>query len=309
MKELWVEKYRPTGIKDYVWRDDAQKRQVENWVKEKSIPHLLLSGGPGTGKTTLAKVLKNELACDDADFMQINASRDNGVDLMRQKITNFGQTMPFGDYKIILLDEADYISQNGQAILRGIMEEYHETLRFILTCNFPNKIIPAIHSRTQGFHIQTLDQTEFTVRAGQILAEESVEFDMPTLELFVKANYPDLRKTINSIQMCVTDGKLHAPNKDDANEADYRLQMVALFREGKYKEARKLICSQASLEEYEDIFRFMYRNLDFWGNTEDKQDEAIIIIRNGLVKHGQIADPEINLSATLIELEGVRNGS
>lgn len=170
------------------------------------------------------------------------------------------------------------------------------------------KTIPAIHSRTQGFHIQTLDQTEFTVRAGQILAEEGVEFDMPTLELFVKANYPDLRKTINSIQMCVTDSKLHAPNKDDANEADYRLQMVALFREGKYKEARKLICSQASLEEYEDIFRFMYRNLDFWGNTEDKQDEAIIIIRNGLVKHGQIADPEINLSATLIELEGVRNG-
>ena len=122
------------------------------------------------------------------------------------------------------------------------MEEYHETLRFILTCNFPNKIIPAIHSRTQGFHIQTLDQTEFTVRAGQILAEEGVEFDMPTLELFVKANYPDLRKTINSIQMCVTDSKLHAPNKDDVNEADYRLQMVALFLKANTKRP-KLICS------------------------------------------------------------------
>ena len=306
MKELWVEKYRPSKIKDYVWRDDAQKRQVETWVTDKSIPHLLLSGGPGTGKTTLARVLKNELEVDDADFMQINASRDNGVELMRQKITNFGQTMPFGEYKIIFLDEADYISQAGQAILRGIMEEYHETLRFILTCNYSNKIIPAIHSRTQGFHIQTLDQTEFTVRAGQILAEEGVEFDMPTLDIFVKANYPDLRKTINSIQMCVADSKLHAPSKDDANEADYRLQMVALFREGKYKEARKLICSQASLEEYEDIFRFMYRNLDFWGQTEEQQDEAIIIIRNGLVKHSQIADPEINLSATLIELEGIK---
>ena len=305
MKELWVEKYRPKQISDYVWRDDAQKRQVESWVKDRGIPHLLFSGGPGTGKTTLAKVLVNELGVDSADFMQINASRDNGVELMRQKITNFGQTMPFGDYKVILLDEADYISQAGQAILRGIMEEYHETLRFILTCNFPNKIIPAIHSRTQGFHIQTLDQTEFTVRAGQILAEEGVEFDIETLELFVKANYPDLRKTINSIQMCVNGARLEKPNQADANEADYRIEMVALFREGKMKEARNLICSQASLEEYEDIYRFMYRNLDFWGKTDDKRDEAIIVIRNGLVKHGQIADPEINLSATLIELEQV----
>jgi len=305
MKELWVEKYRPKQISDYVWRDDAQKRQVQSWVTDKGIPHLLFSGGPGTGKTTLAKVLVNELGVDSADFMQINASRDNGVELMRQKITNFGQTMPFGDYKVILLDEADYISQAGQAILRGIMEEYHETLRFILTCNFPNKIIPAIHSRTQGFHIQTLDQTEFTVRAGQILAEENVDFDIDTLDLFVKANYPDLRKTINSIQMCVSEGKLEKPNRADANEADYRIEMVALFREGKMKQARNLICSQASLEEYEDIFRFMYRNLDFWGKTEDKRDEAIIVIRNGLVKHGQIADPEINLSATLIELEQV----
>ena len=305
MKELWVEKYRPKQISDYVWRDDAQKRQVESWVKDRGIPHLLFSGGPGTGKTTLAKVLVNELGVDSADFMQINASRDNGVELMRQKITNFGQTMPFGDYKVILLDEADYISQAGQAILRGIMEEYHETLRFILTCNFPNKIIPAIHSRTQGFHIQTLDQTEFTVRAGQILAEEGVEFDIETLDLFVKANYPDLRKTINSIQMCVNGARLEKPNQADANEADYRIEMVALFREGKMKEARNLICSQASLEEYEDIYRFMYRNLDFWGKTDDKRDEAIIVIRNGLVKHGQIADPEINLSATLIELEQV----
>ena len=158
MKELWVEKYRPKTIKEYVVRDEAQRQQITNWIKEKAIPHLLLSGAPGVGKTTLAKVLFNELEVSGYDILEINASRENSVDTVREKINNFVQIMPFGDYKYVLLDEADYMSPNGQAALRGVMETYHTSARFIITCNYPNRIIPALHSRCQGFHMEVIDK-------------------------------------------------------------------------------------------------------------------------------------------------------
>ena len=197
MKDIWVEKYRPKTVDEYVFKDEAQKHQVKSWVADGGIPHLLFSGSPGTGKTTLAKVLITDLGIQDADVLLINASRDNGVDLIRRKITNFSETMPWGDYKVILLDEADYISAEGQAALRGVMEQYHASVRFILTCNYPNKIIPALQSRCQGFHITSLDTNEFTARIAEILIENQVKFELETLDSFVRATYPDLRKTIN----------------------------------------------------------------------------------------------------------------
>jgi replication factor C small subunit len=265
----------------------------------------LFSGSPGTGKTTLAKVLINELGVEDADVLQINASRDNGVELIRKKITAFSETMPWGAFKVILLDEADHISPEGQAALRGVMEQYHSVVRFVLTCNYPNRIIPAIHSRCQGFHITKLDQTDFTVRVAEILAENSVEFDIATLDNYVKATYPDLRKTINTVQMAVVDNKLTVLDDESEAGSDWKLKMVALFREGKRREARKTITANARSDEYEEIFQFLYRNLEFFGETEDQQDQAVVVIRNGMVKHTQVADPEINLSATMIELEQI----
>ena len=303
MKELWTEKYRPSSIGTYVFRDEGQRQQVSGWVQEGALPHLLFSGAPGTGKTTLAKVLLAELDVDDMDILEINASNENNVETIRNKITNFSSTMPFGDLKYVLLDEADYITPNGQAALRGVMEMYHTSCRFILTCNYPQRIIPALHSRCQGFHIEKLDVTEFTARLAQICIDENVEVDLETLDTYVQASYPDLRKSINLVQQNVVDNVLQRPQDGDSGTSDWMLNAIELFKAGQYKDARTLICSQARPEEYEDVYKFMYRNLSLWGDTEMKQDQAIVIIRNGLVKSVSCADPEINLAATLIELE------
>jgi len=307
MKQLWTEKYRPRCVGDYVFRDDVQRRQVQTWIDSGSIPHLLFSGAPGVGKTTLAKILIEELDVDQYDVLEINASRENSVEVIRDKITGFVQTMPFGAFKVVLLDESDYISPNGQAALRGVMETYHASARFILTCNYPNRIIPALHSRCQGFHIERVDITEFTARVATVLVTEKVEFDLDTLDTYVKATYPDLRKCLNLCQMNSNEGNLCSPRGDEGgNTKEWRAEVVELFKAGRVTEARKLLCASVRPEEMEDVFRWMYDNLDLWSKDIQKQDQAIVIIRNGLVNHSFVADAEINLSATLIELASIQ---
>jgi len=306
MKQLWVEKYRPSEIKDYVFRDEAQKQQVEGWIKSGAIPHLLFSGAPGVGKTTLARILINELKVDSYDVLEINASRENSVDTIRDKITGFVQTMPYGAFKVVLLDEADYISPNGQAALRGVMETYHASARFILTCNYPNRVIPALHSRCQGFHIDRVDVTEFTARIATVLVTEAIEFDLDTLDTYVKATYPDMRKCLNICQMNSTAGKLETPHGDEAGGREWKVDVVQLFKAGKVREARTLLCQSARPEEMEEVFRWMYDNLDLWSTDVHKQDQAIVIIRNGIANVPMVADQEINLSATLIELAALK---
>lgn len=309
MRDLWTEKHRPTSIKDYVFKDERQKKLIERWISDGALPHMLLSGAPGTGKTTLAKVLLKELGVNDFDIKEVNASKDNNVDYIRDSITRFAETMGYGEIKYILLDEADYLTVNAQAVLRNTMERYASTVRFILTCNYPHKIIPAIQSRTETgrMHIDKLDRDEFTVRLVNILIAESVEINIDVLDHIVNSTYPDMRRAISMMQANVFDNTLQMPEQEES-VADYKIDMIALFRAKKYKEARQLICTQVRSEEYEDIYRFMYQNLDIWGEDDHAQSKCILVIRDGLVKHTSCADVEINLSATLCELELIAQG-
>jgi DNA polymerase III delta prime subunit len=303
MKELWVEKYRPSTVDGYVFVDQAQREQVEAWIRNGSIPHLMLSGSAGTGKTTLAKLLINQLGVDEYDVMLANGSKEARKMEWVDKLISFCQTMPYGKFKVVLIDEADYMNPSSvQPALRNLMEDYSQTVRFILTCNYPHRIIAPLHSRCQGFHIVKTDHTEFTARVATVLVTEGVEFDLDVLDSYVKATYPDLRKCLNLVQPNSMTGRLVPPGAADKSARDWKLDCVDLFKKGRIREARTLLCQSSTPEESDEIFRWMYDNLDLFGSTVEQQDQAIVIIRNGIVNIPLIADQEINLSATLIEL-------
>ena len=305
MKELWVEKYRPSKVDGYVFVDQAQREQVQQWIQDGSIPHLMLSGSAGTGKTTLAKLLINELGVDEYDVMWANGSKEARKIEWVDKLIGFCQTMPFGKFKVVLIDEADYMNKDSvQPALRNLMEDYSQTVRFILTCNYPHKIIAPIHSRCQGFHIVKTDKQGFINRVIDILDKENVTFG-DELASYIDATYPDLRKCLNLVQLNSQSGDLKAPSAADKSARDWRLECVDLFKRGKVRDARAVLCQNSNPEEAEDVFRWMYDNLDLWGDTPERQDQAIVIIRNGLVNNNSVADVEINLSATLIELAGI----
>jgi replication factor C small subunit len=303
--QLWVEKYRPTNITDYVFTDSQLKQQAEKWIKEESIPHLLFSGDPGTGKTTLAKVLISELGVEDYDVLVINASRERQIDLVRDRLMSFAQTMPFGKFKVVLLDEADSLPHLTQAALRTDMETYSQTVRFILTCNYPDKIIPALReSRCHKIHISKPDHTEFTARAATVLVSEGIEFDLDILDNYVRACYPDLRKMLNKLQVNSIDGKLQLEGSESSDENSILVEAVQLFKAGKIIEGRQQLMHYISLHpsHIENIYKWMYDNLDLWGASQEKKDASILVIRNGLANLPLVGIPEISLAATLVEL-------
>lgn len=305
--DLWVEKYRPKTLDGYVFKNDAIRAQIESWInnpESKSIPfpHLLLSGSPGVGKTTLAKLLLNELGVSKYDILELNGSRNNSVDDVRDTIINFCSTYANGDYKVVLLDEGDYLSQNAQAILRNEMERFADSVRFIITCNLPHKIIPALHSRMQGIHFDSLDMESFFARVMDILDKEAASYDINDLEAYVNNSFPDLRKCINLLDQHTVGGQLSPLKEASATSLNFMEDAVGLFKARQFTQARKLIVASADINDYEEIYRFLYKNLQLFSDSEEVQSAAIVTIARGLRSHAVCADAEINLAACLCEL-------
>lgn len=314
MAGLWVEEYRPKEVSDFIFKNNKQQKMIEGWIKQGYLPgHMLFSGIQGTGKTTLAKMCFHNFLQDGhiskGDVLEINASNERNIETLRTKILGFCQTYSFGGgLKYILLDEADYLNKESvQPALRNTMEKYHDIARFVLTCNYPNKIIPALHSRLQQIDFADVDVESFFVRMASILTQENITFDEGTLAQYIEACYPDMRKCINTLQQHSHDGELEEFNAEEGSATpDYVLEANSLIKDGKINEARKLITSQATSEEYVGIYRWMYQNLDLWGADDELQGQAIVLIAKYLRNDAVVADQEINLAACFVELANLK---
>jgi replication factor C small subunit len=304
MASLWSEKYRPKTVEGYIWQNEKQKSQILSYVKSGEIPHLLFTGVQGSGKTTLSRIIVNELDIDSVDVLTVNASDENSVDDIREKIKNFAQGYAFGKFRIVQLEEMDYLTPNAQAVLRQVMEEYSDTCRFIGTCNYINRIIPAIQSRFAVFNYKAPDQSQTMEYAATILFNEGVEFDDEDFVKFVTVAYPDIRKLVNLLQQHTVDGKLHPPS-DESKTDDYKFSLLDYLSKGDFIGARKLVCSTVTRDGFEEMYRFLYENMDNipkFKSDVGKYEGAIVVIANYLHRHALVADPEINAAACFIEL-------
>ena len=298
---LWVEKYRPTTLDTYIGNEHL-KSKVSVYLESGDLPHLLLYGKAGTGKTTLAKLLVNNIECD---YMYINASDENSVDTVRNKVRGFASTMGFKDYKIIILDECDYITPNAQAALRNLMETFSKHCRFILTCNFVERIIDPIQSRCQSFQVIPPSKKEVAVHMTNILKEEGIASKVDDIAGLVNAGYPDIRRVINSCQRQCVDGML-VVDKQSLVESDYKMKLMEIIKKENKKDAfkgvRKLL-ADSQVTDFAELYKLMYDEVDSYGTGHIA--ECILIIARYELSDSQVVDKEINAMAMLIELLGV----
>ena len=298
---LWVEKYRPNNLDTYIGNEHL-KDKVSAYLESGDLPHLLLFGKAGTGKTTLAKILVNNIECD---YLYINASDENNVETVRTKVKNFASTMGFKDYKIIILDECDYVTPNAQAALRNLMETFSKHCRFILTCNFVERIIDPIQSRCQSFQIIPPSKKEVANHTHDILLKENIMSDMNDLKVLIDSGYPDIRRVINAAQRNVVRGKLKL-DTTSIIQNDYKLKLLKILKtqdkKNGFKEIRQLLLDN-KITDFADLFRLLYDEVDDWGKGHVA--ECILIIAKYELSDGQVPDKEINAMAMLIELLGV----
>ena len=295
---LWVERYRPSDLNTYIGNEHL-KSKVSIYLESEDVPHLLLYGVAGTGKTTLAKIIVNNIDCD---CLYINASDENNVDNVRTKIKNFASSIGFRSLKVVILDEADFLTPNAQAALRNLMETFSKHCRFILTCNYVERIIDPIQSRCQSFKVVPPSKKEVAQQLVQILNQENCTYELDDIALIVNAGYPDIRRVINSAQRQIVDGKLKI-DTSSIIQNDYKIKLIDMLTDKtKLDDIRKLIADN-SVSDYSELFRLLYDEVDEYGSG--KEPECILAIAGGQHQDVNVVDKEINFVATLIKIKRI----
>ena len=297
---LWVEKYRPSTLDSYIGNQHLRSK-VKVYIESGDLPHLLLYGRAGTGKTTLAKLLVNNIDCD---YLYINASDENSVEVVREKVKNFASTLGFQTMKVIILDECDYITPNAQAALRNLMETFSKHCRFILTCNYVERIIDPIQSRCQSFQIIPPDRKQVAVHLGNILTKEQVESEIEDIVTIVNGGYPDIRRVINASQRQVVGGKL-VIDEGMAIQNDYKNQVLDILKtqdkKNSFKNIRQLL-ADSKVTDFSDLFRLLFDTVDDWGRGHVA--ECILILAQYQQSDAVVVDKEINIMAMFVEIIG-----
>jgi DNA polymerase III delta prime subunit len=296
---LWVERYRPNKLEDYVGNEHL-KSKVEGYLESGDVPHLLLYGKAGTGKTTLAKLIVNSVECD---YMIINASDENNADTVRNKVKNFASSMGFKPFKIIIMDEFDYMTPNAQAILRNLMETFSKHCRFILTCNYVEKVIDPIQSRCQSFQIVPPTKKDVAIQMSKILKSENIEFDVKDLVPIIDASYPDIRKVINTCQLNSNKGVLKV-DVQNLLENDYKLKVIDILKSNDDKRNKYMKLRQAIIDskanDFSDLYTILYDKVDEYAG--DNTSGVILLLGDGVAKSAVAIDKEIIAASTLIQI-------
>ena len=296
---LWVEKYRPIKLDDYVGNEHL-KEKVSGYIESEDVPHLLLFGRAGTGKTTLAKLIVKSIECD---YMVINASDENNVDTVRNKAKNFASSQGFKKYKIIILDEFDYMTPNAQAILRNLMETFSKHCRFILTCNYVEKIIDPIQSRCQTFQIVPPSKKEVAVQLDKILKSENVNYDVKDLVPIIDSSYPDIRKVINTCQLNSVKGVLKL-SKNDLLDSDFKTKILDILKlsddsRNKYMKIRKCV-ADSKVQDFTEMYSLLYDKVDEYASG--KVSGVILVLAEGQHRDALAVDKEIPFMATILNI-------
>ena len=297
---LWVEKYRPTTMDTYIGNEHL-KSKVSIYLESGDLPHLLLYGKAGTGKTTLAKIIVKNIDCD---YLYINASDENSVEVVRDKVKNFASTLGFQELKVIILDECDYITPNAQAALRNLMETFSKHCRFILTCNYVERIIDPIQSRCQSFQIIPPDRKQIAQHLSNILTNENVNYELDNIVTIVNGSYPDIRRVINSSQRQVVNGELKI-DESTIIQNDYKLQVLEVLKtqdkKNSFKNIRQVL-ADSKVTDFSDLFRLLFDTVDDWGKGHVA--ECILVLSRYQQSDAVVVDKEINIMAMFVEVIG-----